>query len=162
MSSAYYVAVWAAFDLGSVVEVATRIRDLDINLWAAVIVVIAPVFLGVLAGVSVQKGWLYAALRWIKLEPVHGIPSAWDWKFMRANAQWITVHLKDGTEVVAEYRYDCFVSTDPGERDLYLSNVHAWQEDGTLEEDDRIEGLLLKGDSIDRIEFHEGRYNEQS
>ena len=154
VSSAYYVGVWAVFDLGSVVDVAQRIRDLDIDHWAALTVVVAPLGIGVLAGVSIQRGWLYAALRKVGLEPVHGIPSAWDWKFMRATDQWITVHLKDGNSLVAHYRHDCFVSTDPDERDLYLSNVHSWQ-DGTLVENDRIEGLLLKGDSIDRIEFHE-------
>lgn len=154
VSSAYYVGVWAVFDLGSVVDVAQRIRALDIDHWAALTVVVAPLGIGVLAGVSVQRGWLYDALRMVGLEPVHGIPSAWDWKFMRAKDQWITVHLKDGTPLVAHYRHDCFVSTDPDERDLYLSNVHLWQE-GTLVENDRIEGLLLKGDCIDRIEFHE-------
>ena len=80
---------------------------------------------------------------------------------MRANHQWITVHLKDGSELLSEYKHDCFVSTDPNERDLYLSNVHKWC-DGKLVEDERIDGLLLKGDSIDRIEFHEGRAKTDS
>ena len=59
---------------------------------------------------------------------------------------------------MAEYNTDCFVSTDPNERDLYLSNVHEWVE-GKEEpvQDERIDGLLLKADSIDRIEFHEGK-----
>ena len=68
VSSAYYVGVWAVFDLGSVVEVAQRIRNLDINYWAALAVVIAPVGIGVLAGVSVQQGWsiwtVYVDWRW--------------------------------------------------------------------------------------------------
>lgn len=40
--------------------------------------------------------------------------------------------------------------------DLQKPNVHEWQ-NGALVENDRIEGRLLKGDSIDRIEFHETR-----
>ena len=157
VSSAYYVIVWAFLDLGSAVHVAERIRDFDVDWQIAMIVLGAPAAIGVLAGLAVQKEWIYKLLRFIKLEPVHGIPSAWDWKFMRANRQWITVHLKDGTVILAEYDKDCFVSTDPNERDLYLSNVHEWGDDGRPVKDERVEGLLLKADSINRIEFHEGK-----
>ena len=135
-----------------------RFRSLNID-WSAVGIVVAlPIAIGIIVGLGIQKEWLYWLLRKVRLEPVHGIPSAWDWKFMRAKQQWITVHLKNKTEIVAEYNPGCFVSTDPNERDLYLSNVHEWVDD--KEEpvrDERIEGLLLKADSIDRIEFHEGK-----
>ena len=158
VSSVYYVVVWALLGWGSVIDVAQHIRCLSID-WSAVGIVVAlPIAIGIIVGLGIQKEWLYWLLRKVRLEPVHGIPSAWDWKFMRAEQQWITVHLKDNTEIVAEYNTDCFVSTDPNERDLYLSNVHEWVE-GTEEpvQDERIDGLLLKADSIDRIEFHEGK-----
>ena len=158
VSSVYYVVVWAFLGWGSAIDVAQRIRSLSID-WSAVGIVVAlPIAIGIIVGLGIQKEWLYWLLRKVKLEPVHGIPSAWDWKFMRAEQQWITVHLKDNTEIVAEYNTDCFVSTDPNERDLYLSNVYEWVE-GKEEpvQDERIEGLLLKADSIDRIEFHEGK-----
>ena len=162
VSSAYYVVVWALCDFGSAVDVAKLVSDFKVNWQVAVIVVVVPAVIGVLAGLAVQKGWIYHLLRSVKLEPVHGIPSAWDWKFMRANKQWITVHLKDGTNILALYNRDCFVSTDPNERDLYLSNVYRWDKDenGTLTpvRDDRVKGLLLKADSIDHIEFHEGKH----
>ena len=74
---------------------------------------------------------------------------------MRATEeQWITVHLKGGQQILALYDADCFVSTDPNERDLYLSNRHHWGEDGEPVADERVEGLLLKGDAIDQIDFH--------
>lgn len=158
VSSVYYVVVWAFLGWGSAIDVAQRIRSLSID-WSAVGIVVAlPIAIGIIVGLGIQKEWLYWLLRKVRLEPVHGIPSAWDWKFMRAEQQWITVHLKDNTEIVAEYNTDCFVSTDPNERDLYLSNVHEWVE-GKEEpvQDERIDGLLLKADSIDRIEFHEGK-----
>ena len=158
VSSVYYVVVWAFLGWGSAIDVAQRIRSLSID-WSAVGIVVAlPIAIGIIVGLGIQKEWLYWLLRKVRLEPVHGIPSAWDWKFMRAEQQWITVHLKDNTEIVAEYNTDCFVSTDPNERDLYLSNVHEWVE-GREEpvQDERIDGLLLKADSIDRIEFHEGK-----
>ena len=157
VSSTYYVVVWACFDIGSAVDVAQRVRDFHVNWQVAAIVVGVPAAIGVLTGVAVQNEWIYRLLRCVRLEPVHGIPSAWDWKFMRANSQWITVHLKNGTAILAQYEKDCFVSTDPNERDLYLSNVYTWGEDGADPVGDpRIEGLLLKADSIDRIEFHPG------
>lgn len=158
VSSVYYVVIWAFLGWGSAIDVAQRIRSLSID-WSAVGIVIAfPIAIGIIVGLGIQKEWLYWLLRKVRLEPVHGIPSAWDWKFMRAEQQWITVHLKDNTEIVAEYNTDCFVSTDPNERDLYLSNVYEWVE-GKEEpvQDERIDGLLLKADSIDRIEFHEGK-----
>ncbi len=80
---------------------------------------------------------------------------------MRAPQQWITVHLKDGTSLVSLYDSDCFVSTDPNERDLYVSNVHNWTDDGKLEQDKRVEGMLLRVNSIERIEFH-GTSNSQT
>ena len=155
VSSAYYVIAWALFDFGPADEVAKRVKDFEVNWQVAMMVVGAPVAFGVLTGLAVQKEWLYQALRFVKLEPVHGIPSAWDWKFMQADQQWITVHLKNGTNILALYCKDCFVSTDPSERDLYLSNMYAWGEDGRPVKNERIDGLLLKADSIDRIEFHE-------
>lgn len=155
VSSAYYVTAWALFDFGSAVDVAMRLRDFDVSWQVAVIVVGAPLAIGVLAGQAVSKEWLYQALRFVKLEPVHGIPSAWDWKFIRANEQWITVHLKDGTNILARYCEDCFVSTDPNERDLYLSNVYRRDKGGSAVRDERVTGLLLTADSIHRIEFHE-------
>ena len=157
VSSVYYVIVWVAFDFGSAVDLAARIKNFDINLQVAAVVVGGPIVIGLIAGLGVQKGWLYRVLRFFRLEPVHGIPSAWDWKFMRAKHQWITVRLKDETNILALYDDDCFVSTDPNERDFYLSNVYEWGADGQPVKDERIEGLLLKADSIDRIEFHEGK-----
>lgn len=155
VSSAYYVVVWSLCGWGSAIDVAHRIRDMDVGWLAAVVVVLVPVAIGIFVGHGIQKEWLYWLLRKVGLEPVHGIPSAWDWKFMRAQSQWITVHLKDGKEIVALYDSDCFTSTDPSERDLYLSNVCEYVE-GQEEPvpDERIKGLLLKADSIDRIDFH--------
>ena len=93
VSSAYYVGVWAVFGLGSAVDVAQRIRAFRHRpLGVALTVVVAPLGIGVLTRVSLQRGWLYDALRKVGLEPVHGIPSAWDWKFMRAKDQW-SAHL---------------------------------------------------------------------
>ena len=48
----------------------------------------------------------------------------------------------------------CFVSTDPGERDLYLSNVLRWDRKAKMfVHDEKVDGLLLTPDSIVRIEF---------
>ena len=131
VSSAFYVLVWALFDFGFAMDVAEHVRGFDVNWHVAMIVVEVPAVIGVLAGLAVQKEWIYLLLRFVKLDPVHGIPSAWDWKFMRADRQWITVHLNNGTDVLAVYSKDCFVSTDPNARDLYLSNVYMWGGDGS-------------------------------
>ena len=155
VSSVYYVVMWTAFGWGSVDDVAQKIRTAEIGWEIALLIIVFPAAIGIAIGLGVQKEWLYSLLRKFRLEPVHGIPSAWDWKFMASRSQWITVYLKGGGEVLAKYDADCFVSTDPNERDLYLSNVHKWvRGKSEPEKDERVEGLLLKGDSIDRIEFH--------
>ncbi len=155
VSSVYYVVVWAICDFGSVVDIGERVIYTDVNWLVLMIVVVFPVAIGVFAGHAFEKGWLYRSARHAKLNPVHGIPSAWDWKFMDPNDQRITVHLKDGTHILALWDKECFASTDPNERDLYLSNRYTRAENGAPVRDDRVKGLLLKADSIDRIEFHE-------
>ena len=86
VSSVYYVVVWAFLGWGSAIDVAQRIRSLSID-WSAVGIVVAlPIAIGIIVGLGIQKEWLYWLLRKVRLEPVHGIPSAWDWKFMRAKA----------------------------------------------------------------------------
>ena len=155
VSSVYYVVMWTACGWGSVDAVAQKIRTAEIGWEIALLIIVFPAVIGIVIGLGVQKEWLYSLLRKLRLEPVHGIPSAWDWKFMASRAQWITVYLNEGGEVLAKYDADCFVSTDPNERDLYISNVYRWVEGKSEpEKDERVEGLLLKGDSIDRIEFH--------
>lgn len=154
VSSVYYVLMWASFQWGSVSDIAQRIRIMEIDWNTAVVIILIPTVIGVIIGLGIQKEWIYWFLRKIRLSPVHGIPSAWDWKFMESKRKWITVHLKEGKDVIcAEYNKDCFVSTDPNERDMYLDNVQRWV-DGKLEKDERVEGILLKGDSIEKIEFH--------
>ena len=153
VSSVYYVSMWALFHWGSVNDIAQRIRIIEVDWMTTVVVILIPAVIGIIIGLGVQKEWLYRLLRKIKLSPVHGIPSAWDWKFMESKRQWITVHLKEGKNIIAEYNKDCFVSTDPNERDMYLDNVYKWV-DGKPEKDERVEGILLKGDSIEKIEFH--------
>ena len=163
VSSVYYVAAWSVLGWGSAVKVAERLGNIEIGWLAFVVVVVVPLVIGVVVGIGVQRGWIYRLLRYINLEPVHGIPSAWDWKFMRTESRWITVHLKNGDVIVTKYDDKCFVSTDPNERDLYLSNVHTWHnENDALVRDERVEGLLLKGDSIDRIEFHPPNHEKTS
>lgn len=159
VSSVYYVIVWVTLDLGNILNVGVQILDHEIRWQTAAVLVGGPIAIGLVAGLCSQKDLLYRLLRFVKTEPVHNVPSAWDWKFMRAEQQWITMKLNDGKTILALYDENCFVSTDPNERDLYLSNVYEWDEDGYPVKDERIGGLLLKADTIDRIEFHEGTSN---
>ena len=113
--------------MGAIGEVAEEIQRLKLDWLAIVVVVFRPAAIGIIVGLGVQKEWLYNLLRKFRLDPVHGIPSAWDWKFMSLEAQWIMVYLKDKEDpIYALYDENCFVSTDVKERDLYLSNIYRW------------------------------------
>ncbi len=56
-----------------------------------------PALFGLLLGINIQKGPLRRFLRWCGLNPVHVMPTAWDWKFGGMRVQWVLVTLKDGT-----------------------------------------------------------------
>lgn len=158
LSGIYYALFWAFTGSSPLLSIWQGAGRFDISWLVAMIVVLAPagggLVLAVLFRLTVQRKFFYYVLQFVKLKPAYRIPSAWGWKFMQADQQWITVHLKDGRDIPALYGKNFFVSTDPNERDLYLSNVYTWGGDGCPVEDERVKGLLLKANSIDRIEFH--------
>ena len=51
---------------------------------ALVSVFLGPAILGVLLGLNARLDLIRRLLRKVKLNPVHPVPTAWDWKFQRA------------------------------------------------------------------------------
>ena len=117
-----------------------------------VLIFIGPAVLGLLLGIDIQRNFSYRFLQRIGLNPVHAVPTAWDWKFGRLNAAYVFITLKDGKCVAGFYDSDSFTSTSPTERDLYIrwiydiDDVGAW----SLREGD---GILITAGEIQTIEF---------
>ncbi|WP_162786576.1 DUF6338 family protein [Hyphomonas sp. CACIAM 19H1] len=92
---------------------------------------------------------------WYKfgLNPLHHIPSAWDFVFSELDDQkWIIVTLNDGSQVAGKYGVGSFASSDSNERDVYISEV--WDiDEGTWQKPDRHKGVLLCGRDIKAVEL---------
>ena len=170
LSSVYYSTVWLIagilWDIKSMGQVIEEIKDINFYSVFAVVALI-PAIVGILSGIAIQRKWIYDLIRWKRIpkwlrpNPIIGTPSAWDFRFLDSKTQWITVHLEDGSEITALYEAGCFVSTDPNERDIYLQKIHKWKKDGENMPIAKIDGILLTGNSIRKIEFHTPKPSEK-
>lgn len=115
------------------------------------VVLIAPVLLGLLSGAAAQKGWARKVCQWLKLQPVHVMPTAWDYKFAATGGEWVIVTLKDGTRFSGWFGAASFSSSDAKERDLYLQavfdvdNANVWHPTG--------KSVLIGHGEIRTVEF---------
>lgn len=119
--------------------------------WFA-LVFVGPAILGLLLGINIQKDLFRRILQMFGLNPVHVIPTAWDWKFGGMTDQWVIVTLKDETRIAGFCGNDSFMSSDPAERDIYIQWVYdiddknIWTQRGE-------NGVLITAGEISTIEF---------
>ena len=119
--------------------------------WFALIFV-GPALLGLLLGVNIQKDLFRRVLQYCGLNPIHVIPTAWDWKFGNMTEQWVLVTLKDGTRFAGFCGDESFMSSDPGERDIYIQwtydidDQNNWSSRGE-------NGVLIAAGEVQTIEF---------
>ncbi len=119
-----------------------------------VLIVALPAALGLLLGVVSQKELIYKALRWMVLNPVHNIFTAWDWKFSNMGDEWVLVTLKDGTRIGGRCGRDSFISSNPDERDLYIESTDPVDGGGDRHStSDERRGVWIAGGEISTIEF---------
>ncbi len=115
--------------------------------WLFVIPAIIGVFLAAL--------WGRAPEFFLKtpLNPVHPIPTAWDWKFSNVGDQWVLVTLVDGSEVAGFIGSDAFISSDPSERDIYLEKVAKFDSRTAEWKETGAEGILFATGQVKTVEF---------
>jgi hypothetical protein len=117
------------------------------------LVFVGPAVIGVLLGLNARFELVRRLLSRLRFNPVHGIPSAWDWKFGRMKPQYVLVILTDGTRFAGYMTVPfSFASSDPLERDLYLGWTY------TLDDEDQWipspgREVLIAAGSIRTIEF---------
>lgn len=122
-------------------------------LWG-LIILISPILLGVLGGYLSKKELVRRTFQRVGLNPVHVIPTAWDYKFSTIKDRlWVIVTLKDGSSVTGTFSSKSFVSSDEKDRDLYLEEVYDVLDTGPWEKVPRTQGILIRGDQIKHIEF---------
>ncbi len=123
------------------------------NPWVWLLLVfLFPGISGLLLGLNIQGDWTRRFIRGLGLNPVHVIPSAWDWKFGNMEEQWVLVTLKDGTQVAGFCGENSFASSDPAERDIYIQWMYEIDEDGNwfFEEE---KGILISAGEIETVKF---------
>jgi hypothetical protein len=114
---------------------------------------VSPALLGVISGKLSSRDWLRRFLMRVGLEPIHSIPTAWDYYFSRTPPVWLLVTLKDGSRVGGFFGEKSFASSDPGERDLFIEDVFRVVEDGEWQPVPRNNGIFIKGEEIKHIEI---------
>ena len=126
--------------------------SVKILVWFFLVVFAGPALLGFFLGVSVQKDWFHHFLRWCRLNPVHNMPTAWDWKFNNMQPEWVLVVLKNGKKFGGFCDHRSFISSDPAERDIYISWVHGVGKDNKWHSRGN-RSVLIKSDEISTITF---------
>ena len=112
-----------------------------------------PATVGLLLGVNIQRNWFRRVLQWFGLNPVHVMPTAWDWKFGGVTyEQWVLVTLKDGTRFAGFCGTESFMSSDPTERDIYIQWIYEIDEKNNWFSRGES-GVLIAAGEVQTIEF---------
>ena len=119
--------------------------------WFALIF-IGPALLGLLLGANIQRNFFRRVLQRCGLDPIHVIPTAWDWKFGYMTEQWVLVTLKDGTRFAGFCGEESFMSSDPGERDIYIQWTYDIDENNNWSSRGE-NGVLIAAGEFQTIEF---------
>lgn len=121
----------------------------------AAVALLLPVPLGFAAGVARQFEWPRRIIEKFGLETfeAHRIPTAWDRVFSKITNSWIVVTFNDETQVYGWYGDESYVSSDPDERDLFISHVVKVSENGDKEFVENTKGVYINARDIRTIEF---------
>ena len=85
---------------------------------------VLPALLGTLLGLNVRKGWTKRFLNKAKINTIHSVNTAWDWRFGDCKECWVLAVLKDGTKWAGYLGIQSFMSSDPAERDIFIERVY--------------------------------------
>ncbi|MEK4509156.1 DUF6338 family protein [Paenibacillus sp. FSL K6-2524] len=113
---------------------------------------ISPLFLGFFYGVITAKEWIRKLVGYIGINPVHPIPTAWD--YVMSSGNWVMITLKDDSIFYGVYSSDSFASSVPEERDIYLEKVYTPNpESGEWQLNVRTKGVWIPKEELRYIEF---------
>ncbi len=122
--------------------------------WISVIIV-GPAVSGAILGLIAYFEVFRKATQTLKINPVHAVPSSWDWIFgsIKDRSVYIMVTLTDGTKLAGVWGGKSFASTDPTERDIYIERMWDISHDGTWARRDRKQGALIVAKEIRYVEL---------
>jgi hypothetical protein len=122
------------------------------------VLLILPALLGLLSGFVRQKRFPQHLLRRIGLGTFeqHHIPTAWDHLFSEVQPAWVIVRLKDDSRIRGLLGPNSYASSDPEDRDLFISHVLIEDPDsdnGSFKFAPDTEGVYIRGEDISTIEL---------
>lgn len=121
-----------------------------VAIWVLTLVII-PGALGLLCGVCSQREIVGRIYGFFGLNPIHPTPRAWERVFFNTPASWVFVTLKNGTQFAGFWGGESFASSDSKERDLYISEIFDFSDDGPWKPTGK--GLFIAAGEIRTIEF---------
>jgi Family of unknown function (DUF6338) len=123
--------------------------------WAFVLL-IGPAVLGFASGYWTQKELGSRLYGFFGLSLVHPTARSWDWVFHRVDPCFVLVTLKDGSQCAGYWGVNAagtqsFASSDPKERDLYISQVFEISDKGPWRP--TLKSIFIAAGEIRTVEF---------
>jgi uncharacterized protein DUF6338 len=123
--------------------------------WAFVLL-IGPAVLGFVSGMWTQKELGSRLYEFFGLSLVHPTARSWDWVFHRVDPCFVLVTLKDGSQCAGYWGVNAtgtqsFASSDPKERDLYISQVFEISDEGPWRPTQK--SIFIAAGEIRTVEF---------
>jgi hypothetical protein len=144
----YVIWWWLLYEL-----IQRKYWDDHAVLWILILfalLIVSPYVLGIIAGISTKKEWTRKLLKKIGINPIHSVPTAWDYVMDRP--AWVIITLKDNSTIYGFYGEKSFASTVPNERDIYIEVTYDFEEEQWIS-DDRSAGIWIQHSEIKHIEF---------
>jgi Family of unknown function (DUF6338) len=128
---------------------------LRISVWMLTLLV-GPALLGFVSGVCTQKEFGSRLYSFFGLNSVHPTARSWDWIFHRVHPCFVLVTLKDGSQCAGYWGVNAagtqsFASSDPKERDLYISQMFEISDDGPWHRTQK--SIFIAAGEIRTVEF---------
>ncbi len=119
-----------------------------------VVLFLGPVIVGLLWANASQREWIRNALRRLGLQPIHTIPTAWDWKFSNIkDPEFLLITLKNGEQFGGLFGYESFASSLADRRDIFIEQLYDISEDEDWIQAQPGKGVLIDYSEIAYIEF---------
>lgn len=127
---------------------------------ALICVVVVPILVGLIAGWVATKGYVYKILYFLKLNPIHPTPTAWEWCFSETVEQFVLITLKNGVQFGGILGADCFASSDIENQDIYISEIYEIDAQNKWIPQGR--GVFLSSGEVTSVEFIPIKEEEES
>jgi hypothetical protein len=116
------------------------------------LIFLGPMIFGVVLGLVSKTEIIRRLLHKISINPIHTMPTAWDWKFGNMKEQLVLVTLKNDTQFAGYCGQKSFMSSEPSERDIYIQKIYGWGDNDSWI-DGGEHGLWIACSEIRSIEF---------